>query len=607
MACNCGCNQKKKCSKKSYGSYTKYVKGGLCEPGDGSKCKPWNSLALAQAGSWETLVVLSSPIALDGGILLKDGQKLVGEKSPVDGPLEYDQPTITNTDLLSNGGNGVLVQSGSVEVKNLHITNTQVSAINYDNAKDLFVKEVLVTGHNQSQSRVAMGYTDFQGRTSIYYAGIHGQNSHYGKTTICKIVIRDNFAGPGVYDVSKDGAHREFKFIKSELSALVRSSVEDEAPYDVTTFGYGVASVAVGVGSKKVGKVYKSSVLDFLCNFGEVPAPTEEDPDATIRTRNIGFSGEVFGGAETTFTVEKSVIKNMNVLDTCRGFGVYGFSSDNTPGSIDKLNFNVLCSVITGVIGSDDAIDGSIGIITLYDNTDGIFVFKDNTVYNVNVAFQSSGFNQGVGNNKINELIEGNYFRSPVHPINLPTTVSNRDYLGIIRKNTIIVADAPDLVGSGNCIQINIVEDGFWNSFNMTIDDNCLTNITGALFDTAPIVFIGASNVDNVINIDTNRNNVVTESGIAVAILNFGALLGGNVNLGDNYWEPSPPFIFVDAPDLNVTEEPFVGLPFECPKTKFCIPEISTPEPQSVSSLNTLSVSEKVEQFKERVLQRYRK
>ena len=203
----CGCEKKK-----SYGCYAKYVQGGRCEPGDGSKCSPWNSLALAEAdGNWKTLVVLSSPIALDGGILLKNGQKLVGEKSPVDGLLSWDQPTITNTDLNSNGGNGVKVDSGSVVVKNIHFANTQVSAINYDNAKDLFVKNVLVTGHNQSQKPVAMGYTDVQGRTRIYYAGIHGQNGNNGKTTLYKIVIRNNFAGPDVYDVAKDGAEFLYK------------------------------------------------------------------------------------------------------------------------------------------------------------------------------------------------------------------------------------------------------------------------------------------------------------------------------------------------------------------------------------------------------------
>src|SRR5437660_1323379 len=88
----------------------KYVQGGSCNPGDGSKKHPYNSLALAQADtSWTTLVVLASPVALDGGITMRAGTKLIGEKNPVDGPVSANQPTITNSSSALNGGNGWLV------------------------------------------------------------------------------------------------------------------------------------------------------------------------------------------------------------------------------------------------------------------------------------------------------------------------------------------------------------------------------------------------------------------------------------------------------------------------------------------------------------------
>lgn len=584
MACNCGCSQKKKCSKKSYGSYTKYVKGGLCEPGDGSKCRPWNSLALAQSGSWETLVVLSSPIALDGGILLKDGQKLVGEKSPVDGPLEYDQPTITNTDLLSNGGNGVLVQSGSVSVKNLHFTNTQVSAINYDNAKDLLVKEVLVTGHNQSQTAVDMGYTDSSGRTKTYNGGIHGQNAHNGKAVLCKVVIRDNFSGSGVYDVSINGASRELKVIKSEFSAIKRNGIDDEAPFDISTIVYGATSVATGLGSKKTTKYYKSTAFDFKSDF-----PFSGEPSRANVIRTMGFGGESYQGGDTTFTVEKCNGRNINVKDGSRGDFVYGWSLDALEGINNKLTVNVICSTYTSDF--NDALSGfpgdSRGIsVVCDDEATYIALFKDNTVSNVRVGITSNGRNT-------TEVIEGNNIRATAESVALGQLGPGKNYNGTIRKNNLVLEGNPNYT---NFDALAIGHNEPWDSYILVVEDNCMENVSGGFYET---VYITNDPGNPSLDIQMRNNNIISNTGVVLYLEGVGT---GLLNARNNYWSPLPVENVTYFNDSNVTVfvDSELSDPIECPKKKFCIPE-TTVFPESVSlSVKSLTEEEKFESRKNR-------
>jgi len=536
MVCNCGCNQRKKCSKKSYGSYTKYVKGGLCESGDGSKCRPWNSLALAQAGSWETLVVLSSPIALDGGILLKNGQKLVGEKSPVDGPLSYDQPTITNTDLLSNRGNGVLVQSGSVVVKNLHITNTQTSAINYDNAKDLFVKEVLVTGHNQSETLVTTDYTDHFGQTEIPVAGIHGQNSQSGKTTLCKVMIRDNHTGPGVYDApfgAITAITRKLKVIKSNFSGLKSTQ----------TFNTGVLAASSGVGTKSVVKIYKSTAADFKAAI-----------------RNIGFTPQVYRGSEIDFTVEKSKMLNLNVESSTRGWGIYGYSTDSVEDADNKLTLRMICSVVKNKQAGQGGDSGN-GAFTVIRNGDLVTYFKDNTMYDVRSGYLSDFIN---GNNQNENFYNNNIISSGITLIfnTFRNSGINKNFNAIVKNNNL------KTIGGVGVIFFEDVNNT--ENFFATIENNCIEMVNGR-FSAILIINFDKENL----NFNIHKNNIISndflifvdgppdpEPPSAVA----------TVNASNNYFSPAP----VEGVNiLNVTSADFTFLPtgpeIVCPDKKYCV------------------------------------
>lgn len=196
---------------------TKYVQGGATAPFKGTKNHPFGLLSQAEADqdNWDTLVVLSSSTILDEGITLQDGKKLIGEKNPTCGELSPTQPTITNTDINnSNLGNGVIVK-GNATIQNIYFTNTQASAINYNDADDLTVKNVLITNYDQSNS---------------FSAALLGISTKNGTTHIENCIVRDcTIATEAISQKTSGSLQRKLFICSSEFTDLVESALSVES------------------------------------------------------------------------------------------------------------------------------------------------------------------------------------------------------------------------------------------------------------------------------------------------------------------------------------------------------------------------------------------
>lgn len=126
---------------------TWYVSATATPGGDGSRQHPFATLLAVELASaaGDTIVVLPAPLSvppLDGGILLKARQKLIGEGPSVVGKVKTkgggggggggggltSAPRITNTHPLLNFGEGVILADDS-EVTNLVVTGTYRSGI----------------------------------------------------------------------------------------------------------------------------------------------------------------------------------------------------------------------------------------------------------------------------------------------------------------------------------------------------------------------------------------------------------------------------------------------------------------------------------------------
>jgi len=130
---------------------TWYVSATAPPGGDGSRTTPFGSLvAVEQASSpGDTIVVIPAPRALDGGIALKAGQRLVGGGPPVIGSNASDLPRVTNTSAERHGGDAVAL-ADDTEVTNLVIAGSYRGGVYGLDVTGVSVHGNDVSGHNTS-------------------------------------------------------------------------------------------------------------------------------------------------------------------------------------------------------------------------------------------------------------------------------------------------------------------------------------------------------------------------------------------------------------------------------------------------------------------------
>ena len=119
-----------------------FVRAGAAGEASGTRDRPFGSLAeierCSPAGA--TITVLPAPgvaTPLDGGIRLKDRQKLLGQKATIGQP----PARLTNS---TGTGDGVTLAHGN-EVAHLHIESPSGAAIFGDNVNGAFLHDLLVT------------------------------------------------------------------------------------------------------------------------------------------------------------------------------------------------------------------------------------------------------------------------------------------------------------------------------------------------------------------------------------------------------------------------------------------------------------------------------
>ncbi|MBF6136986.1 hypothetical protein IU501_28815 [Nocardia otitidiscaviarum] len=131
-------------------SMTWYVRAGAAPGGSGEAGAPFESLARAEAASraGDTIVIQPAAAALDGGIALKPGQRLVGGGAEVIGaPDGAELPRLINT-TGDNDGDAVRLAPG-VQVRNLVIDGAQRGGIYGHDAVDAVISGNRVTGTNR--------------------------------------------------------------------------------------------------------------------------------------------------------------------------------------------------------------------------------------------------------------------------------------------------------------------------------------------------------------------------------------------------------------------------------------------------------------------------
>jgi len=127
---------------------TWHVKADAAAGGDGSRSRPFATLEQVEKASQpgDTIRVLPSTRPLDGGIQLKDNQRLIGDGDPVTRAAPSGaRPTISNTTSRRNG-DGIRLADDNL-VQNLHIDGASRAGVFGVNAARAEIRGNLITNN----------------------------------------------------------------------------------------------------------------------------------------------------------------------------------------------------------------------------------------------------------------------------------------------------------------------------------------------------------------------------------------------------------------------------------------------------------------------------
>jgi len=161
---------------------TWYVKADAAPGGDGSRNRPFASLEQVEKASQpgDTIRVLPSTRPLDGGIQLKDNQRLVGDGEAVTkAPAGGARPTITNTTSARHHGDGIRLANNTV-VENIHIDGASRAGIFGVNASRAQIRNNLIT-NNMIQGNDLRRLEQPWPKGFILY---ESQTNHFGGITL---------------------------------------------------------------------------------------------------------------------------------------------------------------------------------------------------------------------------------------------------------------------------------------------------------------------------------------------------------------------------------------------------------------------------------------
>ncbi|MCE5317551.1 MAG: hypothetical protein LLG04_09370 [Parachlamydia sp.] len=536
---------------------TKYVQAGLCEVGNGSKSHPYNSLAQAQADeSWTTLIVRASPFVLDGGITLRDGQSLIGETSPVDGSLAHDQPIITNSSTASNGGNGVIVESGNVVIKNIYFKDTWASAVDYSNSENICISNVLVTGFNQGSVTVPLIY-ELLTTTTVLAPAFLGQLTNNGMSFFTNVAVKSGFTGDGIFELVV-GANRKLIVDNYEATQL--------RLFNPPAAGLSNNIVGIRAGAATAGTNYKVCVKDAdIHDF----APNLPRSPSNISARGVMINPT--DGANVRASVKSTTFRNI-------------FSDGTTSNSFDvvALTTTTLANVPLGVRSTINYIvencyfeeplqtsqNSRQGFQTQSVNSvDSGVVSKNvfNNIFNTLATFGAGNsqstlkaiHNIATGSNTFFAANTSTLFTAPTDPINISTDVTLKDnkYTGLSGFGSAAIAVFPRIPVS-------------WTSLVINAQNNCFDgqNVIGSVGLLG--IPIGSGSTAGNATINATQNNIVN---FETDILDIDA----NVSYiaPRNWWgRPAGATNIIVGPGAVVDVSKPLQSPIECPEFRYCPP-----------------------------------
>ena len=160
---------------------TWYVNADAAAGGNGSRSRPFATLEQVEAASkaGDGIRVVPSSRALDGGIQLKDAQRLIGLGDPVTKAAAGPRPTITNTSAARYNGDAIRLARNNV-VQNIHVDGAARAGIFGVNAGRAELRANLIT-NNMIQGNDLRRLERLWPEGFVLY---QSQGNHFGAITL---------------------------------------------------------------------------------------------------------------------------------------------------------------------------------------------------------------------------------------------------------------------------------------------------------------------------------------------------------------------------------------------------------------------------------------
>lgn len=277
--------------------------------GDGTNVEhPTGSLESIErrSAAGDRIFVLPSDVALDGGIALKVGQRLVGLVRA------GRKPIITNSDSTRHLGCGVLVANGSV-VSNLRIERTVASGIYGRNASGVRIDSVDVRGANSGQSFIEATFPTLPGR--VPHGGmvfVHTEAAAEVEVTASTVI---ETSGLGIASIASGLAHTRL--------SIRHTRVEGGTRMDFYDFGIAVlvkdrtATTRLEISDAQVkGRLSRSGRNVAIVASGGGRADARIDRIHSGATGQDGIVGAVMQSpSEITIRISDSVVEDAGQMN----------------------------------------------------------------------------------------------------------------------------------------------------------------------------------------------------------------------------------------------------------------------------------------------------
>jgi len=401
----------------SAGAAIWFVKASAAPRGDGSIKQPFNSLADVEAASqpYDIILVLPAVMPLDGGIQLKDGQRLWGIGRNLQCLHKGGAaPRITNTSVANNKGDGVVLAKRN-HVKNLHIIDTERCGIYGDSADGAKISNNLLTGCNKGAYLLEFNLPIIGTRYGSY-GGIHLVGNHSGslRYKITRNIIHDgDFTGIAILHggsttsevrlqgntitdlgIAVDNTGNSAIGIVSEDTAVVRSVIRDTFIDNIGTGQSNSDGVAILVGGSSQQDLDLRNHTQLNTNdVGGTSATGMEvltfgqDNVTDIRVKNSTFADlnadglqniYLGQGGDITWRIEKTEIEN----GASNGF--LAWASEGT--AMDALDITINNSMFDRLANTGIAFisDGTLESLTA-------FIQRNDIIANTGMLFFGNG------------------------------------------------------------------------------------------------------------------------------------------------------------------------------------------------------------------------